>query len=68
MLANKWRGVDAVGYEVGVNACGGNDLPQRKQGTISILGVQQLGGVGRSVVVRVLAHKVVLCGGLSRAD
>lgn len=61
MLVNKWRGVDTVGDEVGVNACGGNDLPQRKQGAISFLAHQQLGGVGRLVVDRVLAHKVLLC-------
>ncbi len=56
MLVNKWRRIDTVGDEVGVNACGGNDLPQRKQRAISILGVQQLGCIGRLVVVRVWVH------------
>lgn len=56
VLANKWRGVDAVVYQVRIDTGGGNQVPKRKQGTIALVWHGQSGRVGGVVVVGALAH------------
>jgi len=66
VLANKWRWVDAVINQVCIDTCRGNQMPKRKQGTVSLVWRGQSGRVRGVDVVRALAHWEYSIG-LSRA-
>lgn len=50
VLANKWRGVDAVINQVCIDTCSGNQMPKQKQGTVSLVWRGQSGRIGDVVV------------------
>lgn len=56
VLANKGRGVDTVINQVCIDTCRGNQMPKRKQGTVSLVWRGQSGRVRGVDVVRALAH------------
>ena len=56
VLANERCGVDAVINQVCIDTCSGNQMPERKQGTVSLVWRGESGRVGGVVVVRALAH------------